>query len=90
MAKFKLTTMEHELAEMIVDVLRLEIEPEEIDPEAALFNDGLELDSIDALELGVHISKNYKLQITAQDEETQRIFASLRALSTHVQNHSGR
>jgi len=51
---------EHELAEIIVSALNLEgVAPAQIDPEAPLFKTGLGLDSIDALELALEISKRY-------------------------------
>lgn len=88
MAVFQHTPEERELADMIVSALNLEdVKAEEIDPEAPLFGDGLGLDSIDALEIALEISKRYGLQIRAEDEENRRIFASLRSLSTHVQQH---
>ena len=78
--------LEHEVAQMIVDVLNLEdIEPKDIEAEAPLFNDGLGLDSIDALELALAISQRYGVQIVADDEDTIKIFSSLRALSQHIE-----
>jgi acyl carrier protein len=75
-----------ELAELIVSALNLEgVEPQGIDPDAALFGAGLGLDSIDALELALEMSKRYGVQLKADDEDNQRIFASLRALSDYVQ-----
>ncbi|HSQ71657.1 MAG TPA: phosphopantetheine-binding protein, partial [Rubrivivax sp.] len=59
----------------------------EIDPEAPLFGDGLGLDSIDALEIALEISKRYGVQIRAEDEDNRKIFASLRSLSGHIQQH---
>jgi acyl carrier protein len=77
---------QRELAELIVSALNLEgVEPQSIDPDAALFGSGLGLDSIDALELALEISKRYGVQIKADDEDNKRIFASLRALSDYVQ-----
>ena len=73
-----------ELAALIVAELHLEIEPAEIDPDAPLFNDGLGLDSIDALELAVAISRRYGVELRSDDARNHRIFASLRSLSTHV------
>ena len=87
MAKFELTAMERELAELMVDVLLLEIEPDQIDPSGALFREGLGLDSIDALELAVHIKKNYQILIKVEDEENRRIFASLSNLASYVQEN---
>jgi len=82
------TPTERELAELIVSAVNLEdINPVEIDPEAALFGDGLGLDSIDALELALEIFKRYKVQLRAEDDENGRIFASLRALAAHVDHH---
>lgn len=79
---------ERELAELLVDSLNLEeVQPGEIDPEAALFNAGLGLDSIDALELALAISKRYGFQLRSDNEDNLRIFASLRALSAHVEQH---
>ena len=82
------TTAEHELAQLLVESLNLEdVEPSAIDPEAPLFNTGLGLDSIDALELSLAISKKYGLQLRSDNEENRKIFASLRALSEYVQQH---
>ena len=79
--------MERELAEVMVRVLELEVSPDEIEPEAALFGEGLGLDSIDALELSLEIARRYGVEIKAEDERHERIFASLRALARHVEDH---
>ncbi|MGH8062480.1 MAG: phosphopantetheine-binding protein [Pseudoxanthomonas sp.] len=80
------TEAERELAELLVESLNLEdVEAGAIDPEAPLFNSGLGLDSIDALELALAISKHYGFQLRSDNEENRRIFASLRALSAHVE-----
>ena len=82
------TAAETELAELLVESLNLEdVKPGEIDPEAPLFNTGLGLDSIDALELALAISKKYGFQLRSDNEDNRRIFASLRALSEHIQQH---
>ena len=81
------TPAERALAELIVAAVNLEdVDPAEIDPEAPLFNDGLGLDSIDALELALEIGKRYGVQLRADDAENRRIFASLRALSEFVES----
>jgi hypothetical protein len=49
-----------------------------------LFGEGLGLDSIDALELALAISKTYGFQLRSDDKENRRVFASLRALSQHI------
>ena len=82
------TAAERELAELLVESLNLEdVDPAGIDPEAPLFNTGLGLDSIDALELSLAISKKYGLQLRSDNEDNRKIFASLRALSDYVQQH---
>jgi acyl carrier protein len=79
---------ERELAELIVSALNLEgVSPGEIDPEAPLFKTGLGLDSIDALELALEISKRYGFQLRSDDENNIRIFSSLRSLAGHIQQH---
>jgi len=80
------TAEQRELAELIVAALNLEgVDPAGIDPDAPLFGAGLGLDSIDALELALEISKRYGVQLKADDEDNKRIFASLRALSDYVE-----
>ena len=82
------TEAERELADLLVDSLNLDdVAAESIDPEAPLFNTGLGLDSIDALELALAISKKYGFQLRSDNEDNRRIFASLRALSEHIQQH---
>jgi acyl carrier protein len=82
------TAAERELADLLVDSLNLEgVEAGGIDPEAPLFNTGLGLDSIDALELALAISKRYGFQLRSDNDENRRIFASLRALTEHVEQN---
>ena len=81
----KATPQELEVAQLIIDTLGLEdIEAGEIDPQERLFNEGLGLDSIDALELALAISKKYGFQLRSDDENNARIFSSLRALTEHI------
>jgi len=82
------TDAERELAQLLVESLNLEdVAPDSIDPEAPLFNTGLALDSIDALELALAISKRYGFQLRSDNDENRKIFASLRALSAHVEQN---
>ena len=77
---------ERDLAELLVESLNLEgVNAEDIDPEAPLFGDGLGLDSIDALELALAVSKKYGFQLRSDNDANRRIFASLRALAAHVE-----
>ena len=82
------TAAEAEMAALIVSSLNLEdVDAGQIDPEAALFGGGLGLDSIDALELALEISKRFGVQLRSDDEDNRKIFASLRALTTYVHAH---
>lgn len=81
---------EVEVARLIVAVLSLEVAPEEIDPEAPLFNQGLGLDSIDALEIALAVSKTFDVKLRSDDERNHRIFASLRSLAAHIEKHRTR
>ena len=83
----KVSTLEDEVAQLIVETLNLEIDPSEIEPEAPLFREGLGLDSIDALELALALSKRYGFQLRSDDENNRQIFSSLRALSNHVETN---
>ncbi len=82
------TPAEHELAVLLVESLNLEdVEAAAIDPQAPLFNTGLGLDSIDALELALAVSKRYGFQLRSDNDQNRLIFASLRALSAHVESN---
>ncbi|MBL4762133.1 MAG: acyl carrier protein [Gammaproteobacteria bacterium] len=75
---------EKKLALLIIDALNLRLKPDDIDPEEALFNSGLGLDSIDALEIAVAIEIEYGVKIQAQNENNVKIMSSLRSLSRHI------
>jgi acyl carrier protein len=82
------TPAESELAELLVNALNLEtVAATDIDPEAALFGGDLGLDSIDALELALAVSKRYGFALRSDNADNKRIFASLRSLSEHIQQH---
>ncbi len=86
----KLTESEREVAELIVATLNLEVDPATIDPEAPLFYEGLGLDSIDALEMALELSRKYSVELRADDENNGQIFASLRNLTGFVmENRTG-
>jgi acyl carrier protein len=80
--------LELEVKEMIIEVLQLEdITAADIDAEAALFVEGLGLDSIDALELGVALQKKYGITLSADSADTRRHFASVKALAAMIAGH---
>lgn len=77
--------LEKEIKELIVSSLALEdIRPDDIVSDAPLFVDGLGLDSIDALELGLALQKRYGVSMSADSQETRRHFASVQALAAFV------
>ena len=83
------TPAETELAELIIAAVNLEgVRPADIEPEAPLFGAGLGLDSIDALEIALEVSRRYGLQLRSDDADNRRIFASLRSLAAYIQQRS--
>lgn len=74
-----------EIKQMIIDTLNLEeIAAEEIDSEAPLFGDGLGLDSIDALELGLAVKNRYGVVLSAESEEMRQHFYSVSTLVAFI------
>ena len=78
------TAFEAEVAALIVKAVNLESAPDQIDPTAPLFNEGLGLDSIDLLEIALAISQRYGCELRSDDPDNARIFASLENLASHV------
>ena len=77
-----------ELKALIVSALGLEdIKPEDIETDAPLFVDGLGLDSIDALELGLAIKKKYGITMSAENEENKKHFARVAAHANFIAAH---
>ena len=64
-----------------------DITPQDIDSAAPLFVDGLGLDSIDALELGLALQKKYGVSMSADSEQTRQHFSSVNALVAFVSGH---
>jgi acyl carrier protein len=82
--------LESEVKRLIVSALQLEdIAPEAIDSEEPLFGDGLGLDSIDGLELGMAIRKAYGIRIEAKKEEVQRIFFNVKSIAAFIADQKG-
>ena len=76
----------NKLKEELIEVLNLEdLTPADIDADAPLFNDGLGLDSIDALEIVILLEKNYGVKIKNPAEgEAKEIFRSVRTLAEYI------
>jgi acyl carrier protein len=80
-----------EIKQLIIDTLNLEgLTPGDIDAEAPLFNEGLGLDSIDALELGLALKKKYNIVISSESSEARKYFSSVARLAELVSMHQGR
>lgn len=83
-----MSNLANEIKQMIIDVLVLEdLSIDDIDNEAPLFGDGLGLDSIDALELGLALKKRYNIQLNAESDETKQHFKSINSLVALVEAH---
>lgn len=77
--------LEQELKQLIITTLDLEdIAAEDIDSQEPLFVDGLGLDSIDALELGLALQKQYGIKLSEDSEETRKSFSSVQSLAELV------
>lgn len=81
------TEQELELAQAIVVALNLDVLPQDINPNAPLYGDGLGLDSIDMLEIALVVSRNYGFQLRSDDENNLQVFSSLRSLNQYIQVH---
>ena len=80
-------SLENDVKQLIVTTLRLEdIRPQDIDSDQPLFNDGLGLDSIDGLELGITISKIYKIELSHDPEENKQYFANVTNLVSFIRH----
>ncbi len=75
-----------DIKNLIIESLDLEdIEPNDIDENEPLFVDGLGLDSIDALELGMALKKKYNLKIDKNDSENKKHFYSVKTIAEFIE-----
>ena len=78
-------TLDQEIKELIIASLALEdVKTEDIDSAAPLFVDGLGLDSIDALELGLALQKRFGVQLSADAADNRKHFASVDSLAAFI------
>lgn len=74
-----------DIKRLIISTLNLEdVTPEDIDPNAPLFGEGLGLDSIDALELGLALKKTYGVTLSADSAEARQVFQSVHSLADFI------
>lgn len=76
--------LQNEVAGIIVSALNLDVSPEDIQPDAPLYGEGLGLDSIDILEVALVVSKHFGFQLRADNADNVRIFSSLASLTQHI------
>ena len=81
------SNLENDLKQLIIDSLNLEdMEIEDIKNDEPLFIEGLGLDSIDALELGMALQKKYSIKISAQDDDIKKHFFSVSTLISFIRD----
>lgn len=79
--------LELEIKQLIIDALNLEdMSPGDIDNDNQLFGEGLGLDSIDALELGMALKKKYDIELDAGDSRTREHFRSVATLAALIRS----
>lgn len=77
-----------EIKQLIITSLNLEgITIADIDIDAALFNDGLGLDSIDALELGLALKNHFNITLSSNSEDNREFFYSVATLANYIETH---
>lgn len=81
-----MSTLEIELKQLIIDALDLEdMGVEDIDSNEPLFVEGLGLDSIDALELGVALQKKFQVKMDTDSKANKEHFASVANLTKFIE-----
>ena len=80
-----MSKLQLEIKHLIIDALGLEdLTPDDIAADQPLFGEGLGLDSVDALELGLAIQKRFGIKIDADAKYTRKHFASVDSLADYV------
>ncbi|KQW37346.1 MULTISPECIES: phosphopantetheine-binding protein [Pseudomonas] len=80
-----MSDLHREIKQLIIDALGLEdIEVDDIGDHQTLFGEGLGLDSVDALELGLAIQKEYGIKIDADAKDTRNHFSNVASLAAFV------
>jgi acyl carrier protein len=85
-----MSSLNQQIKELIISALELEdIKPENIVDSAPLFGEGLGLDSIDALELGIALKKKFGVKFSAENADNKKHFASVDALAEYIEAAGG-
>ena len=84
-----MNSLEDEIKSLIIKSLDLEdIQPDDIIDDEALFGEGLGLDSIDALELGLALKKHFNINLTSNKEENKKHFYSVKTLADFIRSQN--
>lgn len=79
--------LEEEIKELIINSLELEdITKDDIKTDEPLFDEGLGLDSVDALELGMAVKKKYNITLSQDKEENKKYFYSVKTIAEFIEN----
>jgi acyl carrier protein len=82
--------LNRQIKELIINALELEdIKPENIKDDEPIFGEGLGLDSIDALELGVALKKKFGVKFSSENADNKKHFASVNALAAYIAEETG-
>ena len=85
-----MTDLKQQIKELIISALEIEdVKPENIVDSAPLFGEGLGLDSIDALELGIALKKKFGINFSAENADNRKHFASVDALAAYIETAEG-
>ncbi len=85
-----MTALEPEIKTLIIETLGLEdMTPEDIGSDELLFGEGLGLDSVDALELGLALQKRYGITLEAETRTMRQHFATVASLAAFIASHRG-
>jgi len=85
-----MSSLNQQIKELIINALELEdIKPENIVDSEPLFGEGLRLDSIDALELGIALKKKFGVKFSAENTDNKKHFASVNALAAYIEAAGG-
>lgn len=82
--------LKKEIKNVIITSLELEgVLADEIGDDESLFGDGLGLDSVDALELGLALKKRFGVSFYSENGENKKYFASVNTLAEYIEAHKG-
>ncbi len=80
--------LKQEIKGLIISSLELEgVSPDDIGDDEVLFGEGLGLDSVDALELGIALKKKYGVSFSKENGDNKKYFRSVNTLAEYISAH---